>query len=781
MRPFDHEAIPNPPRAWLCLICAVVLLAFSQAWAAAEETRKPLVFGVFAYLGVEQTRAQYAPLIDYLNATLREERVELEVLTQAEVKQGIERRTLDIVTTNPTHFLVTRNRYPLSGVIATLVMSDAGVPLHQLAGAIVVRAERADLQRLEDVRGKIIATPSTQHMGGYRAQAYELHLAGVRLPADAARITTLATHQEVVRAVLEGHADVGFVRNGIIERMIRRGEIRPNEFKVINAQYHPEFPHVVSTRLYPEWPVFALPHVPEKSIRHVAAALFALEPEHPAARAAGIHGYTIPADYLVVEEMARAMRLPPFDEGLDITWRDIWKKWHLGLISAAFAALIMLFMTVKLVLLARRARRTSAHVQLLLETLAEGVFGTDNRGYCTFINRAALDMLGMREHEVLGRNQHSLFHYQHADGRPYSQTECPIQRTCEDGVVRRSEEWFTRMNGLGFLVEQVVSPMRVGGEIVGTVVAFQDISARQAALQESQRLMQRNTLLLTSAGDGIFGTDMQGLCTFINPAALGILGYTEREALGQDPHALFHFHCADGTRYPHADCPIQQTLLDGVTREAEEAFIHKDGHVIQVHVKVTPMIELGQRVGVEVVFQDITERKALELRLRELATTDGLTGLANRRHFMERLNQELGRVQRFAKPAALLMLDLDHFKSINDSYGHAAGDRVLKSFAECMRGLLRQTDLAGRLGGEEFAILLPQTELDAAQVFAERLRQSVAAQVQRLDEIEFRVTVSIGCAALIAADAACDAALARADQALYRAKAHGRNRIEVTQ
>jgi diguanylate cyclase (GGDEF)-like protein len=126
------------------------------------------------------------------------------------------------------------------------------------------------------------------------------------------------------------------------------------------------------------------------------------------------------------------------------------------------------------------------------------------------------------------------------------------------------------------------------------------------------------------------------------------------------------------------------------------------------------------------------------------------------------------------------MLDLDHFKSINDLYGHAAGDQVLKSFADTMRRQLRQTDLAGRLGGEEFAILLPQTELEAASIFADRLRQGFAALSQQAGGSVFRVTASVGCAALSAADELVDVALARADQALYRAKENGRDRIEVT-
>jgi len=463
---------------WLFVCLLFWLSSLAPSAAEKADAREKLTFGAFAYLGVEQTRAQYAPLVDYLNQTLQEERIELEVLTQAEIDRGIATHRLDIVTTNPTHFLVTRKEHSLSGVIATLVTSESGQPLHQLAGVIIAAKTRDDVQRLADVRGKTIATPSLKHMGGYRAQAYELFMAGLELPRDARKIIETETHQAVVQAVIDGSADIGFIRDGVLERMQRLGEIQPGQVKVINLQHTTGYPHAISTRLYPEWPVFALSHVPEKSVRHVAAALFALEPDHPAARAAGIYGYTIPADYLIVEDMARSLRLPPFDQSPDFTWQDIWKKWRFSLLGSGIAALVILALAFRLILLARRERHARQHTQLLLETLGEGVYGTDLLGHCTFINRAALNMLGFAENEVIGHDQHALFHARHAD--------CPVRHTAEDGVVRRTEEWFTRKDGVGFPVEQVVSAMRDADAIVGTVVAFQDIRARR----ETQSLQQ---------------------------------------------------------------------------------------------------------------------------------------------------------------------------------------------------------------------------------------------------------------------------------------------------
>ena len=179
------------------------------------------------------------------------------------------------------------------------------------------------------------------------------------------------------------------------------------------------------------------------------------------------------------------------------------------------------------------------------------------------------------------------------------------------------------------------------------------------------------------------------------------------------------------------------------------------------------------------VLHNITERKVLERRLVHLAATDPLTGLANRRHFLDQMALALARQQRHDTPTALLMIDLDWFKKVNDRYGHATGDEVLRHVAAIMTTSLRRIDLLGRLGGEEFAILLPDTEASGAHEFAERLRQRVAAQPARTAAGEISSTLSIGVTAFSPQDSSIDAILARADRALYRAKGQGRDRAEL--
>lgn len=313
--------------------------------------------------------------------------------------------------------------------------------------------------------------------------------------------------------------------------------------------------------------------------------------------------------------------------------------------------------------------------------------------------------------------------------------------------------------------------------VAGTAM---DITVRKQAEMDIARLSQLNELLLNSVGQGIYGTDRNGACTFVNPTALDMLGYEKGEMLGQETHRMFHYHHIDGSPYPEEDCPVDQTRRDGIRREVEDAFVRKTGEVFPVHLSVTPMHENGQIVGVAVVFQDIARRKAMEQELTRLATTDPLTGVANRRRFLEQTEMELARMKRYGKPAALLMLDIDHFKRVNDTYGHAVGDALLQHLATLARVHLRHVDLFGRLGGEEFGVLLPDTGRAGARQFADRFRRYVADSPFESDKGAISLTISIGVAQFEADDVASDSILARADAALYRAKEGGRNRVEAS-
>lgn len=181
--------------------------------------------------------------------------------------------------------------------------------------------------------------------------------------------------------------------------------------------------------------------------------------------------------------------------------------------------------------------------------------------------------------------------------------------------------------------------------------------------------------------------------------------------------------------------------------------------------------------GAVISHMDITDRKLIEFELSRLAATDSLTGLPNRRYFIETANREVERVRRFGASTSVMMIDLDCFKSVNDTYGHAMGDQALCSFARTCKRSLRPTDLLARLGGEEFAVLLPGAGAESGIGVAEMLRRSVAETVIENSQGSINITSSSGVTEILRSDQSIDDALRRADSALYAAKRAGRNRV----
>jgi len=192
--------------------------------------------------------------------------------------------------------------------------------------------------------------------------------------------------------------------------------------------------------------------------------------------------------------------------------------------------------------------------------------------------------------------------------------------------------------------------------------------------------------------------------------------------------------------------------------------------------RVTPL-KAGHG-GAVISHLNITDRKVIEIALEELASTDPLTGLPNRRFFLEAGKQEFERVRRFAVPASVVMIDLDHFKAVNDTYGHAAGDEALRRASQACRSALRPFDVLARFGGEEFVAVLPGTNEETAAIAAERLRVVVRDTTMKTDHHQFNITASFGVTEISPHDLKFDDCLSRADAALYRAKHAGRNCVE---
>jgi len=200
--------------------------------------------------------------------------------------------------------------------------------------------------------------------------------------------------------------------------------------------------------------------------------------------------------------------------------------------------------------------------------------------------------------------------------------------------------------------------------------------------------------------------------------------------------------------------------------EISEPTALRNGDLIRCGGAVLKFIEGG---NVEALYHEEIYR---------LTITDGLTHVANKRHFLDFLEREIARATRHNRPLSLVILDVDHFKEVNDRYGHLAGDRVLQGVAAVVATQVRRDEILARYGGEEFAVVMPETELEDAAVFAERIRLEVESAQFDYDEEPIRVTISLGAAALTPPDS-LDSLIVRADTRLYEAKEGGRNRVRA--
>jgi diguanylate cyclase (GGDEF)-like protein/PAS domain S-box-containing protein len=336
----------------------------------------------------------------------------------------------------------------------------------------------------------------------------------------------------------------------------------------------------------------------------------------------------------------------------------------------------------------------------------------------------------------------------------------------------------------GRVLERHVSPLASPGLPGCIVVRWRDVTARSLAQARQRELTALLDLAMLDANLAYWDVDLRtGQVHSVNGQWHTMLGYGPQD-LGDALNVWQDLIHPD-------DMPQRQAAWDAHVRgdtaryEAEFRMRHREGHWVWILARGQAVARDTQGRATRMVGtrMDISAQKASQQRLTEEAHTDVLTGAANRRHFLERAEDMLRAAQRRGEPMALLMFDLDHFKSINDLLGHAAGDEVLKHSARCARDMMRERDVFGRLGGEEFAALLFDTAREPALAVAQRLLQHVRGHPAAVAGQPVAYTVSVGVTAAEPGGGVqqVDSLLDRADRALYRAKSGGRDRAVLDQ
>ena len=314
------------------------------------------------------------------------------------------------------------------------------------------------------------------------------------------------------------------------------------------------------------------------------------------------------------------------------------------------------------------------------------------------------------------------------------------------------------------------------GQVARVVILTENITERKQAEGQLRKLSSA----VEHSPSAILITDADGKIEYVNPKFTAVNGYTLHDVRGKTPRILK----SDKTP-PEVYTKLWQTILSGKEWRGEFLNRRKNGELYWEYASISAITDsTGAVTHFVSVNEDVTARKEAEEKIMRLnaglellAMTDHLTSLYNRRYFMQRGTEEFKRAWRTNQPLALLMLDVDHFKMVNDTHGHEAGDMTLQQIAAALKSCLRETDILGRMGGEEFSILLPNTHSKEAGLLAERIRQSVGDAPFEIPGKFLTVTISIGATVITDEMSGIDDMLRNADAAMYCAKRCGGNRV----
>jgi diguanylate cyclase (GGDEF)-like protein/PAS domain S-box-containing protein len=462
------------PRWLLRALCAAWLLLSLPALAM------EIHLGVLSFRPKEQAQHQWQPLADYLNQRIPGHRFTLTVYHYPDMLEAVRQHAVDVLVTQPAEYVRMVHENGLSAPLATLIPWEEGQAVRVMGGVILTRANRLDLSQLQDLRGARIATPSLRSFGAYQIQAGELARAGVR---PAAVVETGMPQDRTIEALLAGEVDAAFVRTGLVESLVREGKLDAAAIKVLNPQRYPGYPYLLSTRLYPEWPVVAMPHLSEHIAVQVAGALLSIPHGSETARRMGLYGFSTPADYEPVRALMREMRLPPFDQAPPVRWIDVWQQHHAIILGAVALALLLLAMAVRESWLRQRMNTIS-------KAMGEGLFVLDHRGRVSYINPAACRLLGHPREALLGRELPPLII---APEQPNSAATALLQRQRWQQAFE-GEAVFVSASGKHFPVALTSRPVWRQGRFLRSVTVFSDISERKAQSEHIYQLAYHDAL-----------------------------------------------------------------------------------------------------------------------------------------------------------------------------------------------------------------------------------------------------------------------------------------------
>lgn len=406
----------------------------------------------------------------------------------------------------------------------------------------------------------------------------------------------------------------------------------------------------------------------------------------------------------------------------------------------------------------------------VLNTVGAFIYAKDLHGRYTYANQPVLDLFGVAKEDVIGKDDSHFFDLVASD--ELTENDKKVMQLGQ--VVENEESNYLKSTGEMHIYHTVKKPLYDDkGEIVGMCGISTDITEKKRLENLLQEQTQLLDIVLNNVDAHIYMKDSKRTFKYVNQRVAELFGLPADEIVGKKETEILpadiaeHFYTSD-----------KKLFETGKRQTIEETVVDDEGnahHYLSVKI---PILKENAEPALIGFSTEVTELYQLKEQFKKQANTDPLTGLYNRRYFVEHAEREFKRAQRNGHPLSVISIDIDHFKHINDQYGHPVGDEVLKAVSHQLLPNLRGEDVLARIGGEEFAIVLPDTDMQQAAAIAERIcREQEKIRLTGTWNGEICVQVSVGVAVKLNSDDNFDALFSRSDKALYNAKNNGRNQV----
>jgi diguanylate cyclase (GGDEF)-like protein/PAS domain S-box-containing protein len=406
----------------------------------------------------------------------------------------------------------------------------------------------------------------------------------------------------------------------------------------------------------------------------------------------------------------------------------------------------------------------------ILDNLGAYIYSKDTDGCYTYVNQSVLNLFKKTREEVIGFDDSHFF-----DLTLSQQLKDNDQKVIRDAKPLESEETnYIKDSKIIHIFRTVKSPLfDENNEVIGVCGVSTDITQERTLQNTINKQKHLLNAVLDNIDSYIYMKDSERVFKYVNNKVAELFGDTAENIIGKKdsevlpPETAEHFHKSD-----------QRVFESGKKVTIEESSEDESGKIHHFISTKIPFQQQGEPPSLIGFSTDVTELFNLKEEFKKQANIEPLTGLFNRRYFVEHAEREFNRALRHSSNLALMSIDIDYFKNINDKYGHPAGDQVLIEVSKCLTSYIRNEDILARIGGEEFSILLPETTLQAARDVAERIRVGQSKMmIKGLWQGEINITVSIGISCLRSNDQNFERLFSRTDKALYIAKDLGRNAV----